>query len=44
MLDAVLGLRRLGCGNADHPVVDVMITIFDNFRQKNWRFSQKPIL
>jgi hypothetical protein len=26
------------------PGVDVMITIFDNFRRKNWRFSQKPTL
>jgi hypothetical protein len=29
------------------PGVDVMITIFGDFRQfsaKNWRFSQKPML
>jgi hypothetical protein len=25
-----------------HLGVDVMITIFCDFRQKNWRFSQKP--
>jgi hypothetical protein len=24
--------------------VDVMITIFCDFRRKNWRFSQKPML
>jgi hypothetical protein len=30
-----------------NPGTDVMITIFcdfDNFRRKNWRFSQKPML
>jgi hypothetical protein len=26
------------------PGVDVMITFFANFRRKNWRFSQKPML
>jgi hypothetical protein len=27
-----------------NPGVDVMITIFCDFRRKNWRFSQKPML
>jgi hypothetical protein len=43
-------LRKVGWGDfggdffANSSGVDVMITIFGNFRRKNWRFSPKPML